>query len=1049
MAALLCLISLTRMARAGDAFYANIGARLARQGLPVAASAAGASEEGTLSAFKLASLSGLASSQPVQYTGLPFTQALKVQSQTAPNRTWQQFLRGPVGEPIAPGDVGLLIFSVKADSDGPRSLSAAVKGADAPYPALVSADVTPTKTWQTVYLPFQAPAGSPSKANIGFFFGGARQTLEIGGVAVYDFGRAATLPQVQAAVARLPTSVPGVGTSVAANFPFFTPWDDARPSFLDVSFLNHGPAGRYGFITVRGGHFIEGSTGQRIKFLGTNIGLDGLFPLNHEDADKLAAHMAKYGINAVRLHHEDATWAGPDDSLWDFNRPDRRHIDPAKLDKMDYLVAALEKRGIYIDLCLHVSRKFTPADGFPGGVSKIPFAFDKRVDEFDPQMIAADKAYFHVLLTHVNPYIKHSYAHDPGLLSVEINNENSLVGEYGDVPGSGLGALPGPYGTELSSLWNAWLVRKYGTTAKLAAAWKSADATAGPNLYPPSADPSQWTLEVQPGAAATIAADDGGARVDVTKVDDTNWHVQLYRKGLGLVRNGTTYTLAFQMKADKARDQSIGANLDRPGYGSIGLSGAVHLTPQWQTVSLSFMAKGAEDGHNRLPSLILGTQTGSTWLRSVVLKEGVGAYTLPAAQTLEAGTVGVEPPGRSTPRADWLSFLKQTEDGYADNMRTYLRKDLGVKPLIFCSQAGFGDLAGPYRERASDFVDDHGYWDYADVPTDAISNKPMLSVMGESDALTTMALSRVAGKPFSVTEYNHCYPNEYRAEALPEYSSFAAFQDWDAIFLFSHGGYGQRGAQEGGLDRMAFTLEASVDPAIWGFLPAAALAFRAGGMPPGADVLTLPLPAQYPAARVAAGLTTAGAWKAHGYGPSVAFARRIGLGLGAPVLQNSSGVAPTLQISIRDPRQARFVSDAPKCKAVTGYIGGQTVRFTGASIAFGHLTNRFGALTLTALDQEPLAHSARVLLTFVTRTQNTGQTYNVPRTMVTSTGSGPVLVDTATAVATLETDGPRQVRALDATGTPLATIPATFQNGVLRFAITPDTKTIWYAITKP
>ena len=212
-----------------------------------------------------------------------------------------------------------------------------------------------------------------------------------------------SLAELQQAIKRLPIAITSPGTPVPPSFAFFTPWDDASKTFLDVSFLNNGPAGSHGYITVKNGHFIEGDTGNRIKFLGTNIGLDSLFPLSHEDADKLAAHMAKYGINAVRLHHQDATWAGPDGGLWDFNRPDHRHIDASKLDKMDYLVAALERNGIYIDMCLHVSRKLTPADGFPAGVSKVPFAFDKRVDEFDPQMINVDKEYFRDLLTPCQP----------------------------------------------------------------------------------------------------------------------------------------------------------------------------------------------------------------------------------------------------------------------------------------------------------------------------------------------------------------------------------------------------------------------------------------------------------------------------------------------------------------------------------------------------------------------------------------------------------------------------------------------------------------------
>ncbi len=347
------------------------------------------------------------------------------------------------------------------------------------------------------------------------------------------------------------STAPGI-SEAETRFPFLTPWDDARPNFVDVSDLNDGPAGSHGLIVVRDGHFVESDTRHRIRFLGTNIALDGLFPA-HGDAEKLAAHLAKYGINVARFHHQDATWDGAYFCLCDAKYPDHRHLDPRKLERMDYLAAQLEKHGIYIDLCLHVSRKFISADGFPSGVEKVPFPFDKRVDIFDPQMIAVDKEYFRDLLTHVNPYTGKTYAADPGLLNVEINNENSLMGLYGETSGSDLNGLPKPYGQELSDLWNGWLLKKYGTTANPAAAWKSEDKTTSPDLYPPSDDPAKWTLETHPGTTASLTGDDGGLRVNVSKVDATDWHVQFYQKGLGLLKNGTAYTLTLEMKSDKDR----------------------------------------------------------------------------------------------------------------------------------------------------------------------------------------------------------------------------------------------------------------------------------------------------------------------------------------------------------------------------------------------------------------------------------------------------------------------------------------------------------------
>src|SRR5512143_3590156 len=83
--------------------------------------------------------------------------------------------------------------------------------------------------------------------------------------------------------------------------PFVLPWDDASPGPTDLSFLNHTPAGKFGPIHARpDGHFYAGD--ERVRFLGVNLCFSGTLP-EENDADKIAARMAKFGINVVRFHH--------------------------------------------------------------------------------------------------------------------------------------------------------------------------------------------------------------------------------------------------------------------------------------------------------------------------------------------------------------------------------------------------------------------------------------------------------------------------------------------------------------------------------------------------------------------------------------------------------------------------------------------------------------------------------------------------------------------------------------------------------------------------
>ena len=93
------------------------------------------------------------------------------------------------------------------------------------------------------------------------------------------------------------------GSSRAAElFPFVLPWDDATAAAVDVSGWLDAPAGKGGFASVQDGHLF--ANGKRLRIFGVNLAFGANFP-THEDAEKVAARMAKFGINCVRFHHMD------------------------------------------------------------------------------------------------------------------------------------------------------------------------------------------------------------------------------------------------------------------------------------------------------------------------------------------------------------------------------------------------------------------------------------------------------------------------------------------------------------------------------------------------------------------------------------------------------------------------------------------------------------------------------------------------------------------------------------------------------------------------
>ena len=90
-----------------------------------------------------------------------------------------------------------------------------------------------------------------------------------------------------------------VVTSYAAEmFPFVLPWDDATPSITNLSAWLEKPAGREGFVSVKDGHLF--ANGKRFRIFGVNLAFGANFP-THDDADKIAARMAKFGINCMSM----------------------------------------------------------------------------------------------------------------------------------------------------------------------------------------------------------------------------------------------------------------------------------------------------------------------------------------------------------------------------------------------------------------------------------------------------------------------------------------------------------------------------------------------------------------------------------------------------------------------------------------------------------------------------------------------------------------------------------------------------------------------------
>ena len=842
------------------------------------------------------------------------------------------------------------------------------------------------------------------------------------------------------------------------RFPFVMPWDDVKKTAVDVSALNPAPLTDKRRIAIKNGHFYD-QTGRRVRFLATNIGGGACFPAK-EDGVKIAGRLRKFGFNMVRLHHMDAPWAEP--NLFHFSGMSygkkTNALDARSLDRLDHLVYQFKRHGIYVDMNLHVTRQWGAADGFPDA-DKINQE-GKAVSYFDPRALELQKQYARQLLTHRNPYTGTRYVEEPTVALVELTNEDSLLGSADSIPG-----LPEHYRGRIARGWNAYLKQKYGSTARLLQAWNTNAKPLGANLIANGRfenGTSGWTQEQQAAArytmsvegvaGATNAPEGRALHLSNLQVSGTDWHLQTHYTGLDL-KDGETYTVSFAARAGAPRGIGVQARYDRDPWNFVGLDQGVALTTDWKRFTLTFVADKPDPNHSRL-SFVIGGSAADVYLANVSIRPGGGGVALGAGQTLEAANLPLPGVTPTAPGRDYVAYLMDVEERYAQGMKNYVQKTLGAKAPVACSQASYGGLGGVYRESKMDWVDMHAYWEHPSFPGRAfdpndfrIPNTAMVKNDG-AGSFEGLAMHRVAGKPFTVSEYDHPAPNEYAAEGVPMILAYAAWQDWDGVFLFAHGGRG---------DRIESFFDMSGHPGKMAFLPWAAYVFLRGDLNPSPNRMQL----QVPTGQVAA-------LKAKGTDYSFWHAATVGKVASRDFLRRQAAVrfvdkAAAVRVSLSptallppppnhldwDQAADLFTVDTPTAKAVVGFLGGKQTDLSGLRVAMEPTARNFLSLTLASRDGKPTPRSTSLLLTTVDKAENPGLLWNKERTYAQNAWkSGPVMAEAVPALITLNTTARSvTVYALDATGARNKAVPSRLVGGRLTFRIDPAHRTLWYEIS--
>lgn len=283
---------------------------------------------------------------------------------------------------------------------------------------------------------------------------------------------------------------------------------------LDASGLLDAPAGKYGFVQAHNGHLFF-SNGQRAKFFGVNLPARSNTP-TRETAEIMAQRFASMGINVVRLHAADlppseqpCSWTSCQETpLLDYGSGSSRCFHPDGHDRFDYFCAKLKEKGIYLHIDLYVARSFVKGDeldyDMKGDSLLPPTACLKCYTMVNRRLIELQKEYARELLCHINPYTGLALIDDPAVMTIQINNEDSVLkgtDEFSNAPEIY------PYQKELRERFSHFLLLKYGSREHLRKAWTFENECA----LEPDEDPHTATVRMAKGGFLQTSNDPCGS----------------------------------------------------------------------------------------------------------------------------------------------------------------------------------------------------------------------------------------------------------------------------------------------------------------------------------------------------------------------------------------------------------------------------------------------------------------------------------------------------------------------------------------------------------
>jgi hypothetical protein len=848
-------------------------------------------------------------------------------------------------------------------------------------------------------------------------------------------------------------------------FEFYLPWNDSSKTVTDMSAYLDAPAGKHGFLQVTpDGHFkFENKPGNE-RFVGVvNVAVAN-FPTK-EQAKIIAARMAKFGINLVRIHLMDVEGVY---GLFQNSSQNTLQISADRLDKMDYFIKCMKDKGIYFNFCIHAGRVYKTGDGIDSPVKNDQ---SKYITLFNQKLIDLQKDFAQKIIGHVNPYTKLTYANDPAMATVELTNENSLfngwLGWQGDfIFGETTGGIGPFYSNELDVKFNNWLTGKYENDSLLAAAWKGEGSTAVTELVKNGSfeqNLTNWASWINsPTVQGTFTTDNTVAKdgtkslkANVTKTGEFGWYFQIKTNNFSVKKN-SSYKLSFYARADVEKELYMDI-MENETWKYIA-GPAFTTSKDWKRYEVFFTS--SFQSNKVIVQFNFGKQTGTFWLDSVSITETFGTG-LEAGESIALKNIkrvkNIEIGKYSKQRVgDNAEFYFDIEKKYTDELSAYLKNNLDVQCPITFTNNYFG-LADMYAQSQADYIDFHMYWDHPNFPNGwsnidfSLNNKSIL-LNPEGSTINKMPLTKVKNMPHVLSEYNHAYPYIFQTEAPSLLFAYGSFFDLDGIMWHAYYDYMNNFSQR--YQDMFFDI--AMHPVMMTQM-LLALPYRMGyiqkaktfaeGNYRTRDIFDNTKTYQDNEIINIENAEYGTSFLQHGFRHGNFEADSTYL---TGKLANPGKVITTETNELKwDGNLGVFTVNNLYWQGATGYLGGKNIELENITISNVTTTDNlnFASIQLISLDSLPISKSKRMMLLSSARLENQGLKWNETKTSLLSAGGTKALCEPVEAVVTFKSSNADSlsVYVLTPTGNRSDSLLVNQSGESVKFNM--NKNTLWYEIS--